>query len=93
MTAKEYLSQAYRIDQRINSKIEQISSLHDLATKATQTLSDMPGSATRNAHRMEDVIIKIIDFEVPDQQCTESRRTDLVGTALSLFQNVGANCC
>ena len=63
MTAKEYLSQAYRIDQRINSKIEQISSLHDLATKATQTLSDMPGSATRNAHRMEDVIIKIIDFE------------------------------
>lgn len=63
MTAKEYLSQAYRIDQRINSKIEQISSLHDLATKATQTLSDMPGSATRNVHRMEDVIVKIIDLE------------------------------
>ena len=35
MTSKEYLSQAYRIDQRINSKIEQVSSLHDLATKAT----------------------------------------------------------
>ena len=63
MNTKEYLSQAYRVDQRINSKIEQVSSLHDLATKATQTLSDMPGSATRNVHRMEDVIIKIIDFE------------------------------
>ena len=63
MTAKEYLSQAYRIDQRINSKIEQVSSLHDLATKATSTLSDMPGSATRNVHRMEDVIVKIIDLE------------------------------
>ena len=63
MIVKDYLSQAYRIDQRINSKIEQVSCLHDLATKATQTLSDMPGSATRNTHRMEDVIIKIIDLE------------------------------
>lgn len=29
MTIKEYLLQAYRIDQRINSKIEQINRLHD----------------------------------------------------------------
>lgn len=33
MTAKEYLGQAYRLDQRINSKIEQVSSLNELATK------------------------------------------------------------
>ena len=33
MTAKEYLSQAYRLDQRIDSKIEQVASLNDLATK------------------------------------------------------------
>jgi hypothetical protein len=57
------LGQAYRIDQRINSKLEQISSLHDLATKATSTISDMPGSATRNIHRMEDVIVKIMSLE------------------------------
>lgn len=60
---KEYLGQAYRIDQRINSKLEQVSSLHSLALKATSTISDMPGSATRNVHRMEDVIVKIIDLE------------------------------
>ena len=59
--AKEYLGQAYRIDQRINSKIEQVSALNNMATKATSTISDMPGSATRNIHRMEDVIVKIID--------------------------------
>ena len=35
MTAKEYLGQAYRLDQRINSKLEQIRSLRDLTTKAT----------------------------------------------------------
>lgn len=42
MTAKEYLSQAYRLDQRINSKIEQVASLNDLATKCTSTLTGMP---------------------------------------------------
>lgn len=63
LKAKEFLMQAYHIDIRINSKIDQIFSLHDLATKATSTLSDMPGSATRNVHRMEDVILKIIELE------------------------------
>lgn len=63
MTAKEYLGQAFRIDQRINSKMEQVASLNALATKATSTLSDMPGNATRNVHHMEDVIIKIIDMQ------------------------------
>ena len=43
MTAKEYLGQAYRIDQRINSKMEQIASLNLLAQKATTVFSDMPG--------------------------------------------------
>lgn len=61
--AKEYLGQAYRIDQRINSKIEQVSALNNMAIKATSTISDMPGSATRNIHRMEDVIVKIIDLQ------------------------------
>ena len=63
MTAKEYLSQAYRLDQRIDAKIEQVMSLRNLAAKATSTLSDAMPSGTRNIHRMEDIIIKIIDFE------------------------------
>lgn len=54
---KEYLSQAFRIDQRIQSKMEQVASLNDLATRATATYSDMPGSETRNLHRMEDAIL------------------------------------
>jgi hypothetical protein len=63
-SAKDYLSQAYRIDQRINSKIEQVQSLRALSTKATVTLSDIPPSkGTRNVHRMEDVIAKMIDLE------------------------------
>lgn len=60
---RTYLEQAYRIDQRINCKIEQVSSLHCLATKANSTLTDMPGSPNRNIHRMEDIIVKIVDLE------------------------------
>ena len=63
MTAKEYLGQAYRLDQRINSKLEQVMSLRDLATKATSTLSDVAPSGTRNVHRMEDIIVKLVDLE------------------------------
>ena len=63
MTAKEYLSQAYKIDNDINSKLEQVASIRDLATKATSTILDMPGSPNRNIHKMEDVIVKIIALE------------------------------
>ena len=63
MKAKEYLSQAYRLDQRIDAKIEQVMSLRNLAAKATSTLSDVAPSGTRNVHRMEDIIVKLIDLE------------------------------
>ena len=63
MKAKEYLSQAYRLDQRIDAKIEQVMSLRNLAAKATSTLSDAMPSGTRNVHRMEDIIMRIIDLE------------------------------
>ena len=61
--AKKYLSQAFGLNQRIESKIEQIAVLNDLATKATVTYSDMPKSPNRDGSRMEDAIIKIIDLE------------------------------
>ena len=61
--AKNYLSQAFGLNQRIESKIDQIAILNDLATKATVTYSDMPKSPNRDGSRMEDAIIKIIDLE------------------------------
>jgi hypothetical protein len=82
MNAKEYLSQAYGIDKVVNSKLEQVKSLHELATKATSTLSDMPHSATRNVHRMEDVIVKMADME------SEINRD--IENLISLKQEIGA---
>ena len=63
MTAKEYLGQAYRIDQRINSKLEQVISLRELASKATSTLTDTPHSASPNLRSMESIIGKMVDLE------------------------------
>ena len=60
---KNFLMKAYYMDERINSKLEQVASLRALATKATSTLSDTPPSGSRNVQSMENVIVKIIDLE------------------------------
>lgn len=63
MTAKEYLGQARFLDMRINSKIQQVASLNELATRCTATISDMPKSPNRGGSRMADAVIKIIDLQ------------------------------
>lgn len=63
MTAKEYLGQARFLDMRINSKIQQVASLNELATKCTTTISDMPKNPNRGDSRMVDSVIKIIDLQ------------------------------
>ena len=63
MNAKEYLKQAFYLDKRINSKLEQVENLNALATKATSTLSDMPKNPNRGSSKLEDTIVKIVDLQ------------------------------
>lgn len=63
MTAKEYLNQAYRIDERIDSKLKQIENLKSLATRVTSVFSDMPHSSTPDNQRLEKTIAEIVDLE------------------------------
>jgi len=63
MTVKEYLGQAYRLDQRINSKLEQLESLNALAAKVTTTLTGMPKSHNSDGSVMADTVGKIIDLQ------------------------------
>lgn len=63
MTAKEYLGQAYRLDQRINSKLEQVASLNELAMKCTSTLTGMPHNPNHGTSTMADVVGKIVDLQ------------------------------
>ncbi len=63
MTAKEFLSQAYLLDQRIKSKSEQIQSLNELAAKCTTILTGMPGSADHGGSTMANAVCKIISLQ------------------------------
>jgi len=88
MDAKEYLSQAYRIDQRINSKLEQVMSLRALLGKATGTRSGAPKAAPPNLHSMEDTICKMVDME---NQINDDIDTlvDLKPEIMACIKNVG----
>lgn len=63
MNTKEYLSQAFRLNERINSKLEQIQSLNDLATNCSAVINDMPRNPNRGGSPMADAIIKIISLQ------------------------------
>lgn len=63
MDAKQYLSQAYYLDKRINSKIEQVASLRELASKATASIHAERVSGTSQRSPMENAVLKLIDLE------------------------------
>lgn len=62
MTAIEYLSQAYLLEQQIRSKQDQIDSLRSLASSMSYRSFDQePVIRTKNVSAMEDTILKIIE--------------------------------
>ena len=63
MTALEFLSQAYRLDLRIDNKLEQIASLDELATKCNLTLTGMPHNPDHGTSNMAEAVSKIIDLQ------------------------------
>jgi hypothetical protein len=63
MNAKEYLSQAFKLDQRINSKLEQVASLQDLAAKVTASYTTDRVDGTKQRSPMENAIVKLVDLE------------------------------
>ena len=69
MTAKEYLSQAYLLEQQVRSKMEQIESLKSLASCMSVDFTREPVSHTRNVSSMEDTVLKIMELnrELDDQ--------------------------
>lgn len=63
MKAREFLNQAYKLNQRINSKLEQVAALNDLALKATSTITGMPRNSNSCESKTSDAIAKIIDLQ------------------------------
>lgn len=65
MTAKQYLRQAYRLNELINSDLEELAQLKALSTSiSSPNLSGMPSSSTRNTEpSFVKCINKIVDLE------------------------------
>ena len=65
MTAKQYLKQAYRLNELINSDLEELAQLKALSTSiSSPNLSGMPPSSTRNTEPFfVKCINKIVDLE------------------------------
>ena len=63
MTAREYLGQAYRLDQWINSKLRQVENLRSLTQRVTASYGREPVSHTRNVTSLEDSIIRLMEAE------------------------------
>ena len=63
MTAKEYLGQAFHLDQHINIKLQRIESLRTLTQKTTASYGGETVSHTRNVHSLQDVIVHLIEAE------------------------------
>ena len=63
MTARQYLGQAYRLDQRINSKLTQLSLLRGNAMNLSSNIREISIQTSRDNARMENTLLKIIDQE------------------------------
>ena len=61
--AREYLDQAYRLDERINSRLLQLAQLKDMATTITSHIKDICVQESHNNHKLEDTIVKIVEQE------------------------------
>lgn len=83
MTAKEYLNQAYRLDQRIRSKQEQISALNDLATSCSASITGMPRNPNKGGSRMADAVCKIVNLQdsiADDMEKLVELKTEIIAT-------------
>jgi chromosome segregation ATPase len=87
MRTREYLGQAYRLDQRINSKLEQVQSLNELTTKATSTLTGMPRNPNQATSTMADAVAKIIDLQAEINRDID-RLVDLKRDVVTLVKSV-----
>ena len=63
MTAKEYLGQAYRLDQRINSKLQQVEHLRSLTQKVTVSYGGETVSQSRDVTSLQNTIIRLMEAE------------------------------
>ncbi len=81
---KQYLQRAYRVDQRIEAKFDQIRSLQELATRISPFYTDMPGKTDRGTSKIENAVVEIASLE---EEIAEDA-LELVGIKREIFDAI-----
>ena len=84
MTAKVYLQQAYKLDQRVNNKLQHIESLRSLTQKVTAAMKESVVSHTSCVTSLEDTIIRLMEAEGEMNQQIDA----LVNLKREIMQNL-----
>ena len=63
MTAKEYLNQAHRLDQRVSNKLMLIESLRSMTQKVTSSHKENVVNYTQDVTSLENTIIRLMEAE------------------------------
>ena len=63
MMASLFMSRAFRLEEQVQSKLQQIERLRSLASKVTSNTANEPVSHTRDVTEMQDAVIRIMEEE------------------------------
>lgn len=63
MTAKQFMQRAYRLDNQVTSKLEQIERLRAIATQTTNALQPDKVQSGRVSDKISSCIAKLVDLE------------------------------
>ena len=86
MTAKEYLSQTHRLDQRVDNKLMLIESLRSMTQKVTSSHKKNVVTYTHNVTSLEDTIIRLMEAEAELNQQIDA----LVDLKREILMNISA---
>lgn len=89
MTAKEYLRQAYRLSERINSHIEELENLRDLSTRI-QGVSY--GEHIPSPNRPTDAPFTKVLFKIMDYQEKINHEIDTLVDLKARWKMLSRNC-
>lgn len=83
MRAKEYLGQAYKLNLKIENKLEQLAHLKALSERITTSFSSQKVSASKNKSPMESAIVKLVMLE--------NRINDLIDKYIDTKEQIANN--
>ena len=89
MTNKEYMSRAYEISKRLNSRIRRLEYLRSQVGSSNREITGIPKRSPSSTSQMEELTVRILDLELAieqDEKSLASARSEIT-TAINSLNN------